>query len=170
MPLAERKPTTFLPLKQLDSVDQSHLLNCSGSGRRGASGAMELSSASRPTSNAGLVITAMGQFSAPAKLASIEERFSRSTSMSAGGPSSFAVGRASPMVRSSSEGGPGGVGSGMGKQTRSNKGEARNDVNRLASTPPLLCANSVPLELVAPLIGYIGYLKLRMREDLELLL
>ena len=92
--------------------------------------------------------------------------------MSAGGGplSSFTGGgggggvRSSLTVRSPSQGGPGGVGSGMGKQTRSKRDEARNDTNRLVSTTPSFGANAMSLEPVAPL----EYLKLSIREDLEL--
>ena len=119
MMICKEKQDNLPPLEAigLEPVDQRHSMNRSGSGRRGVSGAMGPPSASRSTSIAGLGITgtgfgkagfesAMGQFSAPGKLASSEERFNRSTSMSAGGGplSSFTGGggggggRLSPMV------------------------------------------------------------------------
>ena len=162
MMICKEKPDNLPPLEAigLEPVDQSHSMGRGGSGRRGVPGSMG-PPASRSASIAGLGITgpafgksvsgfAMGQFSAPGKLSSSEERFNRSTSMSAAGLA-FSGGRTPPMVRSSSQGGPGSVGSGMGKRTRSKRGEARNESNRLASTTPNFGPNATPLEPVAPL-------------------
>lgn len=166
MMICKEKPDNLPPLEAigLEPVDQSHSINRYSSGQCGVCDTMDPLPAFRSASIAGLRITgtgygnagfgsAMGQFSAPGKLASSEERFNRSTSMSVGGGplSSFTGGGlSSPMVRSRSQGGLGGVGSGMGKHT-SKRGEARYDTNRLVSTTPSFGANTMSLEPVAPL-------------------
>ncbi|KAI5116077.1 hypothetical protein M0805_003834 [Coniferiporia weirii] len=170
MSVCKEKPDNLPPLEAigLEPSDQSHSMGRGGSGRRGVSGGMgpPMSTAARQASvglglgglngfgKSASSFAAMGSFSAPNKLSS-EERFNRSSSMS-GGPGGFGIasGRSSPMVRSSSQGGPGSMGSGpMGnKRTRSKRGEARNDSNRIGSSASQFnAAGTGLLEPVAPL-------------------
>lgn len=159
MSVCKEKPDNLPPLEAIgiEPSDQ-HLMGRGGSGRRGVSGGM--GGPSRQGS-VGLGIGAingfgkqpsgfsgMGNFSAPGKLSS-EERFMRSTSMGGGlGGMQFAAGRASPMTRSSSQGGAGGMGS---KRTRSKRGDqTRSDSNRINATATAFPL-AVPLEPVAPL-------------------
>ena len=143
----------------LEPVDQNAMTR-GGSGRRGG-GAMGPPSSTRSAS-IGLGINpgsgfksgfAMGQFSTPGKIPTSEDRFMRSASMGSGA-AGFPMmgGRPSPMVRTSSQGG---AMSGMGsKRTRSKRGEARNDSNRINSSGPSSLMNQhsepvAPLELSA---------------------
>lgn len=155
MSFCKEKPDNLPPLEAigLEPVDQSHPIVRGGSGRgHRVSGAMgpPSSNVSRqasiglgfnvPPSGFGKSSSgfAMGNFSTPGKLTS-EERFMRSTSVGAGpGGLAFPSGRPSPMVRSTSQGGPGAVppGSIHKQRTRSKRGEARNESNRLTSQPP----------------------------------
>ena len=136
MSICKEKPDNLPSLEAigLEPHDQ-HAMGRTSSGRRGMSGGMP--SGLRQASGVGLGIGllngfgksssgfmgGMGNFSAPNKLSS-EERFMRSTSLS-GDPGGFGIpsGRSSPMVRSSSQGGPGGMGSGLmgSKRTRSKR-------------------------------------------------
>ncbi|KLO17689.1 hypothetical protein SCHPADRAFT_156858 [Schizopora paradoxa] len=143
----------------LEPVDQNAMTR-GGSGRRG--GAMGPPSTTRSAS-IGLGINsggsgfakssgfAMGQFSTPGKIPSTsEDRFMRSTSMGSGAGGLPFTGRPSPMIRTSSQGGamPGGMGS---KRTRSKRGEARNDSNRINSSGPSGLNYGQHMEPVAPL-------------------
>ncbi|KAL5512629.1 hypothetical protein ACEPAG_3282 [Sanghuangporus baumii] len=163
MSVCKEKPDNLPNLEAigLEPVDQSHSMGRGGSGRRGVSGSMgpPISTARQGSVGLGLGPLngkvgsnfAMGQFSAGPKLTS-EERFMRSTSLSGGGPGAmpFVGGRASPMVRSSSQGGPGAMGS---KRTRSKRGDAtRNESNRInAAVTQFNMNNGAPFEPVAPL-------------------
>lgn len=138
MAICKDKPDNLPPLEAigLEPTDQSHSMGRGGSGRRGVSGSMgpPSSTASRQASIGLGIIPGgfggkgasgfpMGQFSTPSKSSS-EERFARSTSMSAGMQFSS---RPTPLVRTSSQGGPNGMPGSMGnKRTRSKRGESRN--------------------------------------------
>ena len=91
-------------------------------------------------------MSGMGNFPAPNKLSS-EERFIRSTSLS-GSPGGFGIPseRSSPMVRSSSHGGPGGMKSGP---MVSKRGEPRSDSSRIDTITQLNAAAAANLEPVA---------------------
>ena len=172
MVICKEKPDNLPPLEAigLEPSDQSQSMGRGGP-RRGGSGSMgpPASNATRQAS-IGLGIMqppsgfgksssgfAMGNFSTPGKLSS-EERFMRSTSMSTGpGGLSFPGGRPSPMVRSSSQGGPNGLPSGSmhSKRTRSKRGESRNEANRINPATfgisNSVVANAAAFEPVAPL-------------------
>ncbi|KAI0696675.1 hypothetical protein C8T65DRAFT_583280 [Cerioporus squamosus] len=136
MAVCKEKPDSLPPLDAigLEPVDQSFPMSRGGShGRRSSSTAMPppsrqasvglgISGFNKPAVNP----FTMGQFSTP-KMSS-EERFaqSRSTSVS-GGPQGMPFGRPSPMVRSSSQGGPGHSNSG---RTRSQRGNKRGEKDR----------------------------------------
>ncbi|KAI0776258.1 hypothetical protein BD413DRAFT_470231 [Trametes elegans] len=168
MAVCKEKPDSLPPLDAigLEPVDQSFALTRGGShGRRASSTAMPPPSSTTPRqASVGLGISGfakpnvnpftMGQFSTP-KMSS-EERFAasnRSASMS--GPAGMPFGRPSPMVRSSSQGGPSGSG-----RTRSQRGGNRRDPkggpgpsgqgSSYGGASSSL-ANSVSLEPVAPL-------------------
>ena len=123
MAVCKEKPDSLPPLDAigLEPVDQSFAMTRGGShGRRSSSTAMPppsrqasvglgISGFNKPAVNP----FTMGQFSTPTQKMSSEERFAasnRSTSMSSG-PAGLPFGRPSPMVRSSSQGGPGGYSS-----------------------------------------------------------
>jgi len=101
----------------------------------------------------------MGNFAPPSKLSS-DERFSLSTSGRAASVSgaNLPFGRPSPMQRTSSQGGPGGVPM-SSNRTRSKRGEKRNDSNKIGniqqghgfSHAQSSMGQSVSLEPVAPL-------------------
>ncbi|KAI0653525.1 hypothetical protein C8Q70DRAFT_1110231 [Cubamyces menziesii] len=168
MAVCKEKPDSLPPLDAigLEPVD-SYAMTRGGShghGRRSSSVAMPPPSSTTPRqASVGLGISGfskpnvnpfnMGQFSTPK---SSEERFAasnRSTSMS--GTAGMPFGRPSPMVRSSSQGGPGGSG-----RTRSQRGNKR-DKERPGAGPSgqgssfgpsgSSLANSMSLEPVAPL-------------------
>ncbi|KAH9889411.1 armadillo-type protein [Cubamyces lactineus] len=163
MAVCREKPDSLPPLDAigLEPVDQSFAMTRGGShghGRRSSSVAMPPpSSTTARQASVGLGISGfskpnvnpftMGLFSTPK---SSEERFAasnRSTSMS--GTAGMPFGRPSPMVRSSSQGRPGGSGG-----TRSQRGNTR-DKERPGAGPsgeggsPL--ANSMSLEPSSPL-------------------
>ncbi|KAH8106471.1 armadillo-type protein [Phellopilus nigrolimitatus] len=168
MSVCKEKPDNLPPLEAigLEPSDQAHSMGRGGSGRRGVSGGMgPPSSTAARQASVGLGIgslngfgksasgfATMGNFSAPGKLSS-EERFMRSTSMGGppGGPP-FTGGRSSPMVRSSSQGGPSAIGAGP---LGSKRGEARNDANRISAAQAQFsaahAANAMALEPVTPL-------------------
>ena len=169
MSICKEKPDNLPPLEAigLEPSDQVHNITRGGSGRRPISNMGPPSSTIPRQASVGLGINvpqsgfkpgsgfAMGNFSTPNKLTS-EERFMRSTSMGAGpGGLAFPGGRTSPMVRSSSQGGPGGMSSGSlhSKRTRSKRGEARNEANRNPQSSHMnpYNPNQLPLEPVAPL-------------------
>ncbi|KAL5532025.1 hypothetical protein ACEPAF_5589 [Sanghuangporus sanghuang] len=162
MSVCKEKPDNLPNLEAigLEPVDQSHSMGRGGSGRRGVSGSMGPPTSTTRQGSVGLGLGplngkvgsnfAMGQFSAGPKLTS-EERFMRSTSLSGGpGAMPFVGGRASPMVRSSSQGGPGAMGN---KRTRSKRGDAtRNESNRINAAVTQFNMNTgAPFEPVAPL-------------------
>ena len=143
MAVCKEKPDSLPPLDAigLEPVDQSFAMTRGGShGRRSSSTAMPppsrqasvglgISGFNKPAVNP----FTMGQFSTPTQKMSSEERFAasnRSTSMS-GGPAGLPFGRPSPMVRSSSQGGPGHSSSG---RTRSQRGGKR-DKERPGAAP-----------------------------------
>ncbi|KAI8970822.1 hypothetical protein BD414DRAFT_501765 [Trametes punicea] len=158
MAICKEKPDSLPPLDAigLEPVDQSFAMTRGGShGRRSSSATMPPPSSTTPRqASVGLGISGfnkpnvnpftMGQFSAASN---------RSTSMS--GPAGMPFGRPSPMVRSSSQGGPGGSG-----RTRSQRGGKR-DKDRPGPGPSgqgssfgpagSSLANNQPLEPVAPL-------------------
>ncbi|KAI0669667.1 hypothetical protein C8Q78DRAFT_1041469 [Trametes maxima] len=169
MAVCKEKPDSLPPLDAigLEPADQSFAITRGGSHgpRRSSSTAMPPPSSTTPRqASVGLGISGfnkpssnpftMGQFATP-KMSS-EERFAasnRSTSMS--GPPGMPFGRPTPMVRSSSQGGPGGSG-----RTRSQRGGKR-DKERPGAGPSgqgssfgpagSSLANSMSLEPVAPL-------------------
>ena len=164
MSVCKEKPDNMprLDALGLEAVEPSHAMGRSGSGRRGVPGGMG-GSASRSAS-VGLGISpgggqsygksmpsgfVMGNFSTT-KMSS-EERFIRSSSLSMG-PSNtamqYAASRATQMVRSSSQGGPGGIGAQGNKRSRSQRGKHRGE-QPFPSQPPSALAQ--PLEPVAPL-------------------
>ncbi|TBU42561.1 hypothetical protein BD309DRAFT_991589 [Dichomitus squalens] len=135
MAVCKEKPDSLPPLDAigLEPVDQSFALTRGGShGRRSSSTAMPppsrqasvglgISGFNKPSVNP----FTMGQFSTPTQKLSSEERFAasnRSTSMS-GTQAGMPFGRPPPMVRSSSQGGPGHSSSG---RTRSQLGGKRD--------------------------------------------
>ncbi|KAH8109017.1 ARM repeat-containing protein, partial [Phellopilus nigrolimitatus] len=159
MSVCKKKPDN-LPLLETIGLEPSDQAHSSGSGRRGVSGGMgpPSSTAARQTS-VGLGIGSLnsfgkpasgfptiGNFSAPGKLSS--ERFMRSTSMGdpPGGPP-FTGGRSSPMVRSSSQGGPSAIGAGP---LGSKRGEARNDANRISAAQAHASRKPVAADMDAP--------------------
>ena len=94
----------------------------------------------------------MGNFATATNKMTSEERFqaSRSASMSGGQPG-MPFGRPQPMVRSSSQGGPG---TPMGQRTRSRRGEKRGDKGASQASQfaqAQQAANALSLEPVAPL-------------------
>lgn len=115
-----------------------------GSGRRGVSGGMGLPLSASRSASVGLGLGplngfgnragsgyATGNFTTPKKLSS-DVRFMQSTSMSSGhGGLAFPGGRLTPMVRSSSQGGPGAMGS---KRTRRKLGDATHTNNNQIRT------------------------------------
>ncbi len=146
----------------LEPVDQNAITR-GGSSRR-VGGAMGPPSATRSAS-IGLGINpggsgfakssgfAMGQLSTPGKLPSTsEDRFMRSTSMGASAGGLPFAGRPSPMIRTSSQGGAMPTGSMGNKRTRSKRGEARNDSNRInPSGQGGMMNHGMHMESVAPL-------------------
>lgn len=175
MSVCKEKPDNLPPLEAigLEPVDQTHAMNRGGSGRRGQSGSMgPPSSISRP-GLAGLGFNtgpggfrsassgfSMGNFSTsvPGKISN-EERMNRSTSV--GGPTGlpFTGGRPSSMVRTNSQGGPGGSSSSLGtKRTRSKRGDQqRSEANRIIThnAPSAFGQGNslMNLEPVAPLVA-----------------
>ncbi|EKM53380.1 uncharacterized protein PHACADRAFT_259721 [Phanerochaete carnosa HHB-10118-sp] len=166
MAVCKEKPDSLPPLDAigLEPSDQHFTMSRGGSGRRqpSISGMPPPSSTARPGGGVGLGISGfkqsgftMGQFATPGGKMSSEERFAmanRSTSMSSG-PAGMPFGRPSPMVRSSSQGGPGAVPMGN-KRTRSKRGENRNA--NAAPSQPSAFGNSAAAQLanfepVAPL-------------------
>ncbi|KAI0753115.1 hypothetical protein C8Q80DRAFT_1150136 [Daedaleopsis nitida] len=158
MAVCKEKPDSLPPLDAigLEPTDQTFAMTRGGShGRRTSSSAMPPSR----QASVGLGISGfkqpppnpftMGQFSTPTqKLATSEERFaasSRSTSMS-GNPPGMPFGRPSPMVRSSSQGGPGHSSSG---RTRSQRGGKR-DKERPGAGPSGQGSSFGPLSNLAP--------------------
>ncbi|THH33090.1 hypothetical protein EUX98_g1117 [Antrodiella citrinella] len=176
MGICKEKPDNLPPLDVLGlQPDQSQIAR-GGSGRRQASVSGNMgppASATRAQPGmSGLGISGlsksggggfnMGQFATQANKLSSDERFamsSRSTSVSSTGPGGMPFGRPTPMVRSSSQGGPGGTG--MGHRTRSKRGEKRGEsksnINPGQSSSFGPSGNSQynnmggPLEPVAPL-------------------
>jgi translation initiation factor 4G len=172
MNLCKDKPDNMprLDALGLEAVEPtSHSMGRTGSGRRGVSGSMGPPSASasrqasiglgissgQPFGNKTVPGFAMGQFSTP-KLTS-EERYMRSTSLSMGASNAgaqFATNRTNQMVRSSSQGGPGGMQG--NKRTRSSRGKARGEQSQFAPGQQgggggYSNAQAQPLEPVAPL-------------------
>ena len=167
MAICKEKPDSLPPLDAigLEPSDQHFTMSRGGSGRRqpSMSGMPPPSSAARQ-GGVGLGISGfgkqsgftMGQFATPGTKMSSEERFAmsnRSTSVS-GGPAGLPFGRPSPMVRSSSQGGPGAVPINSNR-TRSKRGEKRNANNTAPSQPSAFgnaaAAQLALLEPVAPL-------------------
>ncbi|KAL7277802.1 hypothetical protein ACG7TL_008746 [Trametes sanguinea] len=166
MAICKEKPDSLPPLDAigLEPVDQFAITRggSHGSHIRRSSSAMPPPSSNTPRqASVGLGISGfnkpsvnpfnMGQFSSTPKTS--EDRFmasNRSTSMS--GPAGMPFGRPSPMVRSSSQGGPGGSG-----RTRSQRGgkrdEKRQGGGQGSSFGPAgsSLANAMSLEPVAPL-------------------
>ena len=166
MAVCKEKPDSLPPLDAigLEPNDQNFQMSRGGShGRRSSSTAMPpprqasvglgISGFNKPSVNP----FTMGQFSTPSqKLATSEERFAaanRSASMS-GGQAGLPFGRPAPMVRSSSQGGPGHSSSG---RTRSQRGGKR-DKERPGAAPSQgsafgqsNLAGAPPLEPVVPL-------------------
>ncbi|KAI0941635.1 hypothetical protein AcW1_003473 [Taiwanofungus camphoratus] len=141
MAICKEKPDSLPPLDAigLEPSDQTYPMSRGGSGRRSSSTSMPPPPSTVARQAIGLGISGfnkpgsnpftMGQFATANTKMSSEERFqmaSRSTSMSG---TSMQFGRPAPMVRSSSQGGPGGVPMGSNR-TRSKRGEKRGDANR----------------------------------------
>ncbi|KAL6305170.1 hypothetical protein BKA93DRAFT_780253 [Sparassis latifolia] len=174
MAICKEKPDSLPPLNTigLESVEQSFPMSRGGSGRRSSSASMPPPpSTSTRQASVGLGISGfkpgsggfnMGQFST--KMTS-DERFAmsstRSTSMS--GTSGMPFGRPSPMVRTSSQGGPGGVPMGNNR-TRSKRGDKRPDANKMAGSSShgssyassMAMQAGMSLEPVAPLEATAG--------------
>ncbi|EPT00387.1 hypothetical protein FOMPIDRAFT_1146531 [Fomitopsis schrenkii] len=171
MKICKDKPDNLPPLDAigLEPSEQGpavHQMSRGGSQRR-SSAAMGPPSQGPPRQGLGLGLSNlngptgnfnMGRFATSTKTS--EERFKesqmgRSASMT-GGPSGvgmapFPSGRPSPMVRSSSQGGPSAMGS---KRTRSKRGVDRGEVGKPGSSfggSSLSQPGSLPLEYVAPL-------------------
>lgn len=140
MAICKEKPDSLPPLDAigLEPSDQSYPMSRGGSGRRTSSAGMPpppstaarqavglgISGFQKPTSNP----FTMGQFATQNTKMTSDERFAmssnRSTSMSGNGPAGLPFGRPSPMVRSSSQGGPGGAPVGSNRK-RSQRGVKR---------------------------------------------
>lgn len=141
MAICKERPDSLPPLDAIgiEPSEQTYAMARGGSARRPQSGMGPPASRQasiglgfKPINNAGSFN--MGQFATPGN--KTDDRFgmsSRSTSMSGGaGPAGFPLGRPSPMVRSSSQGGPGGMPS---HRTRSKRGEKRGDPNKNTGGP-----------------------------------
>ncbi|KAI0943850.1 hypothetical protein AcV7_001829 [Taiwanofungus camphoratus] len=141
MAICKEKPDSLPPLNAfgLEPSDQTYPVRRGGSGRRSSATSMPPPPSTVARQAIGLGISGfnkpgsnpftMGQFATANTKMSSEERFqmaSRLTSMSG---TSMQFGRPAPMVRSSSQGGPGGVPMGSNR-TRSKRGEKRGDANR----------------------------------------
>ncbi|KAM5542985.1 hypothetical protein V8D89_003369 [Ganoderma adspersum] len=144
MAVCKEKPDSLPPLDAigLEPAEQNFPMSRGGShGRRSSSNAMPppsrqasvglgISGFNKPAVNP----FTMGQFSTPSQKMTSDDRFaasSRSTSMSSG-PAGIPFGRPSPMVRSSSQGGPGAHPS--SGRTRSQRGGKR-DKDRPSAAP-----------------------------------
>ncbi|OSX61566.1 hypothetical protein POSPLADRAFT_1170204 [Postia placenta MAD-698-R-SB12] len=175
MAICKEKPDSLPPLDAigLEPADQSFPMSRGGSGRRSSTAAMPppASTISRQAS-VGLGISGynkgsgpfnMGQFATPnnSRMTTSDDRFAasqggRSTSMSGGGPPAMAFGRPTTMVRSSSQGGPGGPQL-NNKRTRSKRGVDRAEHSKAnAGGSSAFGSNSMQqglmsLEPVAPL-------------------
>ncbi|OBZ65381.1 Eukaryotic translation initiation factor 4 gamma [Grifola frondosa] len=173
MAICKEKPDSLPPLDAigLEPADQNFAMSRGGSGRRTSSASMPPpASTAAHQASIGLGISGfpkppnpfnmMGQFSTPSSKMSSEERFQMSncsTSMS-GGPAGMPFSRPSPMVRSSSQGGPCGHPMGSG-WTRSQRGGRRDKENIVGAGPSgqssFASGSSLPgglsLEPVAPL-------------------
>lgn len=161
MQVCKDKPDSLPPLDAigLEPADQTYAMSRGGSGRRQPSVSMGPPSSTTPRQAHGLGISiggkgnfTMGQFSTPNAKMTSDERFAmanRSTSMSGNGPAGMPFGRPSPMVRSSSQGGPTPMGSNRTRSKRGEKnGRAAPQQQTFANPPPQFGA---PLEPVAPL-------------------
>lgn len=135
MAICKERPDSLPPLDAigLEPSEQSYALARGGSGRR-QQGNMGPPPSRQPSIGLGFKggignSFNMGQFSTPGnKTNNNDDRYgmsSRSASMS-GGPPGFPLGRPSPMVRSTSQGGPGMP----SHRTRSKRGEKRGDPNK----------------------------------------
>ncbi|CDO68855.1 hypothetical protein BN946_scf185035.g8 [Trametes cinnabarina] len=170
MAICKEKPDSLPPLDAigLEPVDQSFAITRGGShghGRRPSAAAMPPPSSTNPRqASIGLGISGfnkpsvnpftMGQFSSAPKTSDLRfEASNRSASIS--GPTGLPFGRPSPMVRSSSQGGPGSNG-----RTRSQRGGKRDkerpgagSSNQGSSFGPQgsQYGNTMSLEPVAPL-------------------
>lgn len=175
MAICKEKPDSLPPLDAigLEPADQSFPMSRGGSGRRSSTAAMPppASTISRQASvglgisgyNKGSGSFNMGQFATPnnSRMTTSDDRFAasqggRSTSMSGGGPPAMAFGRPTTMVRSSSQGGPGGPQL-NNKRTRSKRGVDRAEHSKAnAGGSSAFGSNSMQqglmsLEPVAPL-------------------
>lgn len=142
------QPSENHPMARTTSGRRPNSVNM-GPPSRSASVGLGIGFSGKPGSGSGFT---MGQFSTPGNKMTSEERFqaSRSTSMS-GGQAGLPFGRPQPMVRSSSQGGPG---TPMGQRTRSRRGEKRGDKNPGQSSQfaqAQQAANAQQFEPVAPL-------------------
>lgn len=168
MSICKEKPDMLPPLDAigLEPTDQLSLsMSRGGSGRhrqgsgavapaRQASVGLGLGGFGKPGSSN----FTMGNFAPPSKLSS-DERFNLSTSGRAASVSGASVpfGRPSPMQRTVSQGGPGGVP--VSGRTRSRRGGERNDSNKVGNIQPSHgfshgqsnMGQSISLESVAPL-------------------
>lgn len=169
MAVCKDKPDNLPPLDAigLEPSDQNFPITRGGSGRRQSASNMGPPSTNRSAS-IGLGISGfgskpgssgftMGQFATVGGKMSSEERFAisnRSASMSSG-PAGMPFGRPPAMVRTSSQGGPGGVPMGSNR-TRSQRGGKRNDKNNTSGPSQSSAFGSssqmmMSLEPVAPL-------------------